>query len=123
MAWWASRSLHILSRRWLVFTPAGLVLHDQFAVVEAVLVIRRHLATIGPALVGTDGPRPDASARRVWRSRSTSPSRCRSAPRRAGGSARRSEPVASEDVAALLFTPTRPGRVLAEAAERHLPTT
>ena len=32
-----------------------------------------------------------------------------------------SQSVVSEDVDALLFTPTRPGRVLAAAAERHLP--
>ena len=53
VAWWGSRSLHTLSRRWLVFTPAGLVLHDQLVVVEAMLVVRRQLASIAPALADT----------------------------------------------------------------------
>ena len=43
VAWWGSRSLHTLSRRWLVFTPAGVVLHDQLVVVEAMLVVRRQM--------------------------------------------------------------------------------
>ena len=53
LAWWVVRSLHTLSRRWLVFTPAGVVLHDQLVVVEAMLVVRRQLASIAPALADT----------------------------------------------------------------------
>jgi hypothetical protein len=119
IAWWASRSLHVLSRRWLVFTPAGLVLHDPLAVVESVLVIRRHLRSIGPALVGTTardltvGAPGLALEVDLTESLPISP-----APRRRLGAR---DPVESEEIDALLFTPTRPGRVLAEAAARHLP--
>jgi hypothetical protein len=119
-AWYAARSLHTLSRRWLVFTPAGLVLHDQLAVVEAVLVLRRHLDTIGPALEGTDardltvGAAGLALQVTVTEPLAISPTPPRRSPRDR-------PPVTSEDVDAFLFTPTRPGRVLAGAAERDLP--
>jgi hypothetical protein len=48
-----ARSLHQLARRWLVFVPAGLVVHDPTAVASQ-LIPRGAVASIGPALVGTD---------------------------------------------------------------------
>jgi hypothetical protein len=115
VAVWAARSLHILSRRWLVFTPAGLVLHDQLAAVESVLVIRRHLAAIGPALADssatdlTVGAFGLALEVRLTEALPVSPS-----PRR------RLREVTTVEIEAFLFTPTRPGMVLAEATQRHL---
>jgi hypothetical protein len=120
VTWWAARSLHGLSRRWLVFTPAGLVLHDPLAAVESILVIRRHLASLGPALA-------DSSARdltlgafglalevRLTEALPISP-----APRRR---LRAHDEVTTEEIDGFLFTPTRPGVVLTEAARRRLPT-
>jgi hypothetical protein len=118
VAVWASRSLHILSRRWLVFTPAGLVLHDQLAAVESVLVIRRHLASIGPALA--DHPAADLTVGafglalevRLTEALPISPS-----PRRR---LRSHDEVTTEEIDAFWFTPTRPGRVMTEATRRNL---
>ncbi len=120
LAWWASRALHVLSRRWLVFTPAGLVLHDQLAVLEAVLVIRRHLHAVGPALVGTDARDLTLGAPGLaLEIRFTEPLAITPTPPRRGKTI---DPVTSEDVPAVLFTPTRPGRVMAEVATRGWPT-
>ena len=120
LAWWAGRSLHVLSRRWLVFTPAGLVLHDQLAVLEAVLVIRRHLRSVGPALVGTDARDLTLGAFGLaLEIRFSEPLPITPTPPRRG---RTVAPVSSVDVPAVLFTPTRPGRVMAEVTSRELPT-
>ncbi len=120
MAWWGSRSLHTLSRRWLVFTPAGVVLHDQLVVVEAMLVVRRQIASIAPALA-------DSTARDLTLDspglaleiRMTEPLAISPTPAR---KLRGEQPgVVSTDVDAVLVTPTRPGVVLTEAARRRLP--
>lgn len=43
------RQLHLLSRRWLVFVPAGVVVHDPLTLTEPIL-LQRHLVTrVGPA--------------------------------------------------------------------------
>lgn len=47
------RRLHQLSRRWLVFVPAGMVVHDPLVLVEPVLVPRTAIDRLGPAEVGT----------------------------------------------------------------------
>ena len=39
-AWWGVRVLHTLARRWLVFVPAGLVVHDPLALRRPVLLRR-----------------------------------------------------------------------------------
>lgn len=46
------RQLHLLSRRWLVFVPAGLVVHDPFSLSEPILFPRTSLARVGPAAAG-----------------------------------------------------------------------
>ena len=53
LAWLLLRGMYDLSRRWVVFVPAGVVLHDPITLVDPVLVPRRSIAGIGPALVGT----------------------------------------------------------------------
>jgi hypothetical protein len=114
----ASRSLHILSRRWLVFTPAGVVLHDQLVLLESLLVVRQSLRSIGPARVGTPARDLSLGAPGLLLELSfTEPLPVTVPPRRR----RAAEPVASEDLDAVLFAPTRPGRVLAEATARRLP--
>ncbi len=49
----AVRSLHQLSRRWLVFVPAGVVVHDPLVLADAVLLPRRSVDAIGPAPADT----------------------------------------------------------------------
>ncbi len=53
VAAFAAHTLFRLSRRWLVFVPNGLVVHDHLAVAEPLPVGRRAVASIGPARAGT----------------------------------------------------------------------
>jgi len=48
------RALNGLSRRWVVFVPAGLVLHDPMSLGDAVLFPRPLIERLGPAPAGTD---------------------------------------------------------------------
>ena len=43
------RAVHDLCRRWLVFVPAGVVLHDPLTVVDPVLFRRQSVRRLGPA--------------------------------------------------------------------------
>ncbi|NNE75225.1 MAG: hypothetical protein HKN26_16285, partial [Acidimicrobiales bacterium] len=49
LAGFAARALHTLSRRWLVFVPAGVVLHDGLALREPVLFARNEVQHLQPA--------------------------------------------------------------------------
>ena len=51
----AIRALHGLSRRWVVFVPAGVVLHDLQALVDPVLFPRTSIRRLGPAPADGDG--------------------------------------------------------------------
>lgn len=114
LAYFAGRALFGLTRRWIVFVPAGVVLHDPMSLTDPVLFEKPLLETLRAAPALTDSldltmgslglalelvlrekvPMVRASGRKDALS---------------GASAR------------LLFTPTRPGRVLAEAESRNLP--
>ena len=49
----ATRALHQLTRRWVVFVPAGFVLHDHLALSEPVLFPRTDIVKLGPAPADT----------------------------------------------------------------------
>ncbi|HTN79223.1 MAG TPA: hypothetical protein VMK16_06100 [Acidimicrobiales bacterium] len=49
-----SRSLHALARRWLVFVPAGVVVHDPIGLADPVLLTRARVQSFGPAPAGSD---------------------------------------------------------------------
>ena len=53
VAAFAAHTLSRLARRWLVFVPNGLVVHDHLSVAEALPLGRRGIASIGPARAGT----------------------------------------------------------------------
>jgi hypothetical protein len=108
------RALHGLARRWLVFVPAGLVVHDPLSLADPVLFTRTGIVRFGPAPAGSDAldltrgalglalelelARPATVVLRpLWR--------------------KPAEPVG---VTRLLVAPTRPGAVLALAAERSI---
>lgn len=55
------RSLHQLARRWLVFVPAGFVIHDYSTLAESVLILRRLKPRLG-ALVADDASADDETA-------------------------------------------------------------
>ncbi len=111
-----ARSLHVLSRRWLVFVPAGLVVHDPLALVDAVLCRRADTVSVGPALADTTAEDLTLGALgtplEVRLSRPVGVVRSRP-----GRSTAESRPVD-----ALLVAPTRPGRALERAAGRRFPT-
>lgn len=112
----ALRSLHALSRRFLVLVPGGIVVHDPFTLTDPVLLARGSLARIGPApedseavdlTLGAGGlivelalDRPDDLVLRR--------------PGRGPDEAVRTSGV--------LVAPTRPGALLTEATTRGLPT-
>ena len=111
------RALHGLSRRWVVFVPAGVVLHDPLTLADPVLFRRQAVASLGPAAADTDaldltqqapGLALELSLKEKVPMVLVRPGR-RGGSHHAGASAR------------LLFTPTRPGAVLAEAARRRIP--
>jgi len=49
----AGRALFRLARRWLVFVPAGVVMHDHMTVTQPIPLPRRGIASIGPAPADT----------------------------------------------------------------------
>lgn len=109
------RALHGLSRRWVVFVPAGLVLHDALALADPVLFPKKVVDELRLAPAGTDSLDLTQGAfglalELVLREKVPM---VRTVPGSRGG-----EPGAS---ARLLFSPTRPGAVLREAAARRLP--
>lgn len=62
--WAGGRILHQLSRRWIVFVPAGFVIRDPMTLVDAILFRRNEVEALGPALAeggGTSGERTDLS--------------------------------------------------------------
>lgn len=118
VAWLGVRSLHQLSRRWIVFVPNGFVIHDLLAAREPFLLRRQDITSIGPAPVDIDleddrlvdvsqnalgvvvEVRLDGEIELVPRAQGVSQVR-----------------VADR----ILFSPTRPGAMLQEARRRRIP--
>jgi hypothetical protein len=103
-----ARALHQLSRRWVVFVPAGVVLHDPLTMSDPTLFPRPVVSGLGPALA-SEAERP--SVLDVT-----------------GGAPGlvlevglvRGVRIGDLVVERARFTPVRPGAVLAEAARRRL---
>ena len=110
-----ARSLHGLSRRWLVFVPAGVVLHDPINLLDPVLFPRKTIEALRPAAADSDSLDLTQGSLGLTLELVLTEKvpMTRAKPGQAGG-----EQGAS---ARLLFTPTRPGKVLAEAAARRVP--
>lgn len=114
LARWGVKVLHVLSRRWLVFVPTGMVVHDQLALVDPVLLRRGVVRSFGPAPAGsvaldlTAGAPGLALEVQLAEPVEVLPVR------------RRREATELVAAGALLVTPARPGRVLAEARRRRL---
>ncbi len=107
---------HQLSRRWLVLVPAGLTLHDPVVLGETLMLRRSEIASIRLAPVDTDaadltGPTTGNAieiAAAVTVTALLAPTRQQPRGR-------------AIHLTAFLASPTRPGRLLHAAGERHLP--
>ncbi|HEX7276394.1 MAG TPA: hypothetical protein VF244_03390 [Acidimicrobiales bacterium] len=115
LVWLLGRSLHTLSRRWAVFVPAGMVLHDPLTLLDPVLLQRSSVVRVGPAAAGTDAL--DLSQRAPGLAlemslREETPFTLLVPGQREGRPATTTR---------FLFTPTRPGDVMDEARRRRLP--
>jgi hypothetical protein len=108
------RAVHGLSRRWVVFVPAGVVVHDHLALAEPVLFMREMIESFGPAAADTDALDLTLSAPGL----AVELILLEKVPMTRAG--RGHQPGESGASARLMFTPTRPGTVLAEAKERRL---
>lgn len=114
------RALHGLSRRWVVFVPAGMVLHDLQALGDPILFPRSTVASLGPSASGpAAGPATDdvldctlGTVGLVLQLDLVEPLPV--APRRGR------QALDLVDVAHLRFAPARPGAVLTEAHGRRI---
>jgi hypothetical protein len=111
----AIRSLHTLARRWLVFVPNGMVVHDPLALAEPVLLRRADVRSFGPAPADTAALDLTRGALGLALEVTLAPPV--SLVLAGGGRQGVSEATTA---AALLVAPTRPGDVLAEARRRRL---
>jgi len=109
----AAHTLYRLARRWLVFVPNGLVLHDHLAVSEPLPLSRRGLDSIGPARADTDAT--DLTAHAFGMALELRLSE----PVKAGVMTGRNRSE-ERSLAALLISPSRPAAVLATAERRGL---
>ncbi|HEX4868016.1 MAG TPA: hypothetical protein VFV32_10355 [Acidimicrobiales bacterium] len=110
----AIRALHGLSRRWVVFVPAGLVLHDHQALVDPVLFPRPSIRHLGPAPADPSDAYDLTQGALGLALELDLVEPLDIGPRRANRS------LELERVGAVLFTPTRPGELLQEAARRRI---
>lgn len=111
----ASRSFHLLSRRWLVFVPAGVTLVDPLALVDPILFPRKRISRFGPAFEGTTAV--DLSGAAPGLVLEFSFDMQLDISRRVG----RGDGELTM-VQAVLVTPGRPGSVMSEATRRGIPT-
>ena len=108
---------HRLARRWVVVVPAGVVLHDHVALAETVMLPRADLVSIRLAPAGTAATDLTVAALGLALQIDL-----RSPASLAVNGRRRTE-VETVTAAALLVTPSRPGRVLEECRRRQFPVT
>lgn len=109
-----ARALHSLTGRWAVLVPAGMVLKDHLAIVDPVLFRRTDIEVLRPAPADTDaldltGKAPGLALELRLLDKVALVKVVHGTNGQQGRTAR------------LLFTPTRPGAVLADARARRIP--
>ena len=112
-----ARALHGLARRWVVFVPAGLVLHDLQAMADPVFFPRASIARLGPALEPGPGAGEviDLSSGALGLLLQIDVTEARDVAPRRGRAAL--DPVRVDHVR---FAASRPGALLTEAAARRI---
>ena len=111
-----ARSMHSLSRRWLVFVPGGVVLHDHFTTSAPTLIRRNQITSLrpAPAVRGKDDPPVrDLSAGAGGLVLELRLSSSVQIPLRGSRT--------TKELEAMLLVPTRPKLALEIAAERKIP--
>ncbi len=114
--WLGGRVLHQLSRRWLVFVPAGFVIHDHVIPVESILLRRTTIASLGPATI----PPADDAVDLTGGARGLSLEVVLNEQVPFGLRAPSGRDVVATEADRLIFTPTLPGAVLTEARIRAI---
>lgn len=110
-----ARRWHLLSRRWVVLVPAGLVVHDPVVLGETIMLPTRQVGTVGLARAGTEAldlSGPAAGHAVEVRCVEMVTALLPATKDRPNGRALH--------VRSFLVTPTRPGRFLDDAAGRGL---
>jgi hypothetical protein len=119
----AIRALHGLTQRWVVFVPAGLVVHDRMALADPVLLPRRSIVRLGPAPADTDARDLTVGALGLAleaRLREPVPLvLARLAATDDGAAVEADDATRAATTDAVLFTPSQPGEVLREARHRR----
>ena len=114
LAVFGARSLYSLTRRWLVFVPAGVVLHDHLAVQDPVLLRRRAVAGVGPAPQESDALDLSQGAAGLIIELAMSQ------PITVVPPERRKDRSEEAQANAILLAPSRPGQVVELARQRQL---
>ncbi len=114
-----ARTLHQLARRWLVFVPAGFVIHDYYRLAESLLIQRRLAPELGLADAGHSGDdldteRIDLSAGALGLALAVRVGEPLPLAMRTGRS------VTTRSGREFIFTPSLPGQALAEARVRAI---
>lgn len=112
--WAGVRSLHQLARRWVVLVPAGLVVHDPLTMPEPQLFLRRMILRLGPAFADSAADDLTAGAPGLALQLDLNEPADLLVRDRGRGTATRS-------TSSLLFTPSRPKRLLDAARAGRIP--
>lgn len=113
IVWFGARSLHGLSRRWLVLVPSGVVVHDPVSRPDSVMAPRPLIVRLGPAPAGSDGLDLTLGAPGLALELETS--------EELPVTVREGRQVGTRPATRVLVAVSRPGAVLAEAEIRRLP--
>jgi len=108
--------LHQLARRWIVFVPAGFVIHDHVLLVESILLRRNIVAALGPAREGDDAAEGAADVSGGARGLALEVV----AQERVAFGRRVKRTVVNTEADRVVFTPSLPGAVLTEARIRAI---
>ncbi len=114
LVWIGWRVLYQLARRWVVFVPAGFVLHDLMQLRDPVLIPRTSVASLGPSPVDEADNLLDLSAAALGLALEVETRHP------IGFDHRRGSDVETVETTNIRFTPTLPGGVLTEGRIRGL---
>jgi hypothetical protein len=113
-AYLLGRAMDRLSRRWVVFVPAGMVLHDPLTLGQPVLLTRQQIVALGPA------PADSRSLDLTMNAPGLALELVLEEETEVLLVQRGEADQGPRSVDRMLFTPTRPGRVLTEAGNRRI---